>query len=96
MTTPLFSYGDKKYTKSDDFGDDMLMPYAKFVDMTADGNPFSQGIPRAIFADVAGTATIIDAYGVTHSGFPLNKGENRIMISAISSLATTTKVFGAF
>lgn len=93
-TSPIFKFGGKIYNDLTEFGPYTQMPYAKFAELATDGSTFD--IPRAVFADAAGTATIVDAYGNTLTGFPLNKGENRICISAISSLSGTTKVWGAF
>ncbi len=93
---PVWNFGGRKYANIEDYGTDLLMPYTTFMPLTANGSPFAGGIPRAIFADQAGTATITDSYGNVCEGFPLAKGENRILISAISNLSTTTAVFGAF
>lgn len=91
---PVFAFGDKKYSTVDDFDSAMLMPYPKFVELTTDGGPFD--VTRAVFADADGTADVTDAYGAILEGFPLVKGENRIMISAIANVAGATKVFGAY
>jgi hypothetical protein len=93
MTAPLYNFAGKKFSDLRDFGDDLSLPYSVLTALPTDGTVFP--IPRAIFADLAGTATVTDANGNVMTGFPLVKGENKLLVKAISTLATTTKVFGA-
>ncbi len=93
MTAPVFKFFGKGYETLRDYGIEILMPYTQFTQLAVDGTPFTN--TRAVFADQDGTATITDAYGDSVTGFPLRKGENRIVITAISALTGATKVFGA-
>jgi hypothetical protein len=94
VSDPIFKFGGKIYNDLTEFGPYTMMPYAKFASLAADGSTFD--ITRAVFADAAGTATVVDAYGNSLAGFPLNKGENRICVKSITSLSGATKVWGAY
>ena len=99
MTKPVFKWGlaDKKYTDPGEYDAvTILAPAVKIVALPTDGTQFEP--PKFIIADKAGTATVKDASG---SGdaitfFPLTGGEQRVALTAISALSTTTKVWGGY
>lgn len=51
---------------------------------------------QAIIGDKAGTATVVDTVGDSVTSFPITGLEQNIAITAISSLSTTTKVWGLY
>jgi hypothetical protein len=74
------------------------MPFQRVRLLDTTGHNFAteyeEGMPRAIIGDQKGTATIYDAEGNQIIGFPITGVEQYIMISGISTLSTTTKVWG--
>ena len=93
----LFSWGGnrKVYSNpSDADGATLASPATKIVLLPVDGTPFPP--PRKIIGDKAGTATVVDFAGDTVALFPNTGAEQGLAIKAISSLATTTKVWGLY
>jgi hypothetical protein len=70
--------------------------YAKIAPDASGNNPFAQGPTRGIIADVAGTMTGHDAFGNLVTGMPLQPGYNPISMGGITSIATTTQVWGVW
>ena len=62
--------------------------------LPTDGTTFAA--PRKIIGDKAGTATLVDFSGETITGFPITGQEQALAVTAISSLTTTTKVWGLY
>lgn len=58
--------------------------------------PLTQGPTRAIIADVAGTITGHDAFGNAVATFPLQPGWNKVSLAGVTSIATTTQVWGVW
>lgn len=70
------------------------MPATTIVVLPTDGTAFAA--TRAVVTDLAGTATIADAQGNVVTDFPLGAGELALSLTKISSLVTTTKVWGLY
>lgn len=74
-------------------------PAIVFAKITPDATgllPLTQGPTRAIIADVAGTITGHDAFGNAVATFPLIPGWNSISLAGVTSIATTTQVWGVW
>lgn len=74
-------------------------PAIVFSKITPDATgvvPLPQGPTRAIIADVAGTVTGHDAFGNAVATFPLQAGWNSISLAGVTSIATTTQVWGVW
>ena len=94
-----FSWGSsgKKYQNPADVdAATLMMPATQIVALPTDGTAFDP--PKRIIADKAGTATVKDASGsgTAITLFPLTGLEQAVAITAISSLATATKVWGLY
>lgn len=93
----IFSWGasgNKLRSPADASASDLASPICKIVLLPTDGTPF---VPtRKIIGNIAGTATVKDFAGDTLTLFPITGQEQNLAITAISSLVTTTKVFGLY
>ena len=97
MTGNTVSWGGnaaKFSNPADADGSTLAAPATKIVQLPTDGTTFSA--PRKIIGDKAGTATVVDYSGETVTGFPITGQEQSLAITAISALATTTKVWGLY
>jgi len=99
MTKPVFKWGlaDKKYTDPAEYdAATILAPAVKLVQLPTDGTAFDP--PKFIIGDKAGTATVKDASGsgTAITLFPITGLEQRVALTAISALSTTTKVWGGY
>ena len=99
MTKPTFQWGlaGKVYTDPAEYdAATILAPAVRIVALPTDGTAFDP--PKRIIADKAGTATVKDASGsgTAITLFPLTGLEQAVAITAISSLATATKVWGLY
>ena len=97
MTAPLFKWGNLKkvFSSTDDIDPaSVLIPAMKIVALPVNGTAFDP--PRAIIADLAGTGTVTDASGNSVAGFPFTGHEQNLALTAITALATTTKVWGLY
>jgi hypothetical protein len=96
MTAPVFQWGlsGKSYTDPAEYtAATILGPATKIVLLPTTGsfNP-----PKRIIGDKAGTATVTDCEGNAIPNFPITGAEQSVAITAISALATTTKVWGLY
>ena len=97
MTDPVFKWGlsGKRYTDPAEYDAAALLgPATTIVVLPTDGSTFDP--PKRIIGDRAGTATVRDCAGNTVTGFPITGGEQGLAVTALSALATTTKVFGLY
>jgi hypothetical protein len=70
--------------------------YAKITPDATGLNALANGPTRGLIADVAGTFTGHDAFGNLVTTMPLQPGYNPISVLGITSLATTTQVWGVW
>jgi hypothetical protein len=73
---------------------DVLGPAVKLVALPVNGTAFPP--PKWIIGNAAGTASITDCFGDTLLLFPITGGEQHIACTAINTLVTTAKVWGAY
>jgi hypothetical protein len=98
VTAPVFRWGlaGKAYTDPAEYDVQRLVaPAVKIVPLPTDGSTFDP--PKMIIGDKAGTATVSDAAGNADiTSFPITGQEQRVAIRSLSSLSTTTKVWGLY
>ena len=102
VAEPNFVWGgeDGNYRAMESFKEATLLgPAVNFSKIVPDATgsvPFPQGPTRAIWADVVGTLTGHDAYGNPVVGFPLIGGWNSVSLAGVTSITTTTQVWGVW
>ena len=97
MTAPVFKWGlaGKVYTDPAEYdAQTILAPAVKLVQLPTDGTAFDP--PKWIIGDKAGTATVSDASGNSLASFPITGLEQHVAATKISTLSTTTTVWGAY
>ena len=74
-------------------------PAIIFAAIAPDGTglvPLTQGPTRAIWANATGTITGHDAFGNAVAAMPIQAGYNKISLWGVTSIATTTSVWGVW
>jgi hypothetical protein len=74
-------------------------PAIVFAAITPDATglvPLPKGPTRAIWSQAAGTLTGHDAFGNAITAIPLQAGWNKISVAGVTSIATTTSVWGVW
>lgn len=74
-------------------------PAINYSQITPDATgliPLPQGPTRGIIADIAGTLTGHDAYGNLVNTIPIQPGYNPICLAGVTSIATTTEIWGVW
>lgn len=70
--------------------------YAKLIPDATGLVPLANGPTRGLIADVAGTFTGHDAFGNLVTTMPLVAGYNPICVFGVTSITTTTQVWGVW
>lgn len=96
MAKLTLTLGTRTYTDLADFPASVMLGPARAVAKITKGTAFTAGPCRRIWVGTAGTLNFTDFNGTAHESFPVQVGENNLLVSSVETGGAATNLWAMY